>query len=62
MLGSKGLLTLASYQVKIVNKLQTVKRCREFNIDEITILYNLGESTNTREDCIVGVYLLLGTQ
>lgn len=50
------------YQVKILNKLQTVKRCREFNIDEITILYNLVESTNTREDCIVGAYLLLGSQ
>lgn len=50
------------YQVKLLNKLQTVKRWRDFNNDEITILYNLVENPDTREDCIVGAYLLLGLQ
>lgn len=50
------------YQIKILNKLQTTKRWRDFNIDEIGILYSMVENKSTREDCIVGAYLLLDQQ
>lgn len=50
------------YQIKTLNILQTVKRCRDFNIDEIRTLYLMIENKNTREDCLVGAYLLLGQQ
>ena len=48
------------YQIKTLNKLQTIKRWRDFNIDEISVLYAMVESKDTREDCVVGAYLLLG--
>lgn len=48
------------YQIKTLNKLQTIKRWRDFNIDEISALYAMVESKDTREDCVVGAYLLLG--
>lgn len=50
------------YQIKILNKLQTTKRWRDFNIDEIGILYSMIENKSTREDCLVGAYLLLDQQ
>lgn len=50
------------YQVKTLNILQTVKRSRDFNIDEIKALYELIESNEAREDCLVGAYLLLEQQ
>ena len=50
------------YQVKILNRLQTVKRSRDFNIDEIKALYELIESNEAREDFLVGAYLLLEQQ
>ncbi len=50
------------YQIKMLNRLQTIRRGRDFNIDEIGTLYQMVESTDTREDCIVGAYLLLGQQ
>ncbi|MDE7431133.1 MAG: hypothetical protein K2N34_04360, partial [Lachnospiraceae bacterium] len=50
------------YQIRLLNRLQTVKRWRDFNIDEIGTLYKMIESSNTREDSIVGVYLLLEQQ
>lgn len=50
------------YQIKTLNQLQTVKRWRDFNIDEIGVLYEMVENKDTREDCVVGAYLLLGQQ
>lgn len=50
------------YQVRTLNRMQVIKRCREFTIDELRVLYELIESCNTREDSRVGAYLLLGQQ
>ena len=50
------------YQVRTLNRLQVVKRKRDFTLDEISSLYELVESRETREDCRVGAYLLLGQQ
>jgi len=50
------------YQTKILNRLQTIKRFRDFNTDEIKELYELIESNETREDYLVGAYLLLEQQ
>lgn len=38
------------------------KRKREFNISELAELYALIEDSTTREDILVGAYLLLGQQ
>lgn len=50
------------FQVGTLNKLQTIKRSRDFNIDELGVLYVMVEDKETREDCIIGAYLLLGQQ
>lgn len=50
------------YQVRTLNKLQVVKRSRDFNRDETAILYGMIENTETREDGRVGAYLLLEQQ
>ena len=50
------------YQIKVLNNLQTVKRCRDLNNDEIKQLYELVANKETREECIVGAYLLLDQQ
>lgn len=50
------------YQIKTLNILQTIKRYRDLNIDEIKTLYLMVENTDTREDCVVGAYLLLEQQ
>lgn len=50
------------YQIKTLNILQTIKRYRDFNTDEIGALYSIVENRDTREDCIVGAYLLLDHQ
>ena len=50
------------YEIKTLNRLQTIKRYRDFTIDEISTLYKLIEDSNTSEMCIVGAYLLLGQQ
>ena len=50
------------YQVKVLNRLQVVKRQRDFTLDEIGLLYELVEDHNTRVDSRVGAYLLLGQQ
>lgn len=50
------------YQVKTLNKLQTIRRMREFTIDELKELYTMVEDKQTREDCLVGAYLLLEQQ
>ena len=49
-------------QIKILNRLQTIKRVRELNIDEVKLLYEMVEDHDTREDCLVGAYLLLEQQ
>lgn len=49
-------------QVKTLNYLQVIKREREFNISELTELYSLTECSTTKEDTLVGTYLLLGQQ
>lgn len=54
--------TELDYQVKVLNQLQVIKRRRDFTIDEISCLYKLVENPDTREDCRVGAYLLLGQQ
>lgn len=50
------------YQIRTLNKLQTIKRWRDFNIDEIGDLYAIVENRDTRESSVVGAYLLLGQQ
>lgn len=50
------------YQVRTLNRLQTIKRYRDFTIDEISTLYTLVEGKDTREECRVGAYLLLDQQ
>ena len=50
------------HQVKKLNYLQVIKRKREFNISELAELYALIEDSTTREDILVGAYLLLGQQ
>lgn len=50
------------YQVKTLNRLQTIKRYRDFSIDEISTLYAMVEDKDTREESRVGAYLLLGQQ
>lgn len=49
-------------QVKILNELQIIKRTRNFNPNEIEKLYKMIENSETREDCLIGAYLLLGQQ
>jgi len=51
-----------NYEIRTLNALQTIKRYRDFNNDEIRILYSMVENKDTREDSIVGAYLLLGQQ
>ncbi|WP_250277279.1 hypothetical protein [[Clostridium] colinum] len=50
------------YNIKTLNILQTIKRWRNFNNDEIRTLYAMVENNDTPEDCIVGAYLLLDQQ
>ena len=54
--------TELDYSVKILNRLQVVKRQREFSDDEISSLYEIVESGEVNESCVVGAYLLLGQQ
>jgi len=42
------------YQTKTLNKLQTIRRMREFTIDELKELYTMVEDKQAREDCLVG--------
>ena len=46
----------------MLNKLQTIKRYRKFNDAEIKSLCEMVEAKNTREECVVGAYLLLDQQ
>lgn len=49
-------------QLKILNELQIIKRIRSFSSSEIEKLYKMVENSETREDCIIDAYLLLGQQ
>jgi len=49
-------------QIKTLNVLQTMKRMRELNPDEMKTLYKMIEAKETREGSMVGAYLLLGQQ
>ncbi len=51
-----------SYEIRLLNRLQTIKRQRDFSIDEISSLYELIESKETHEETRIGVYLLLDQQ
>lgn len=51
-----------NYQTKTLSVLQTAKRWRNLNIDEISSLYAIIENGNTSEDYIVSAYLLLDQQ
>lgn len=50
------------YDIRLLNKLQIVKRLRPLNIDEIKELFHLVEAPHTSKDIIVGAYLLLDQQ
>lgn len=54
--------TELDYQIKILNRLQVIRRQREFNEDELSSLYEIVESQEKNESYIVGAYLLLGQQ
>ena len=49
-------------QIRTLNVLQTIKRYRNFNINEIETLYSMVENKDIGEECIVGAYLLLEQQ
>lgn len=50
------------YAIRLLNRLQVVKRQRNLNIDEISLLYELIEHKETSEETRIGAYLLLGQQ
>lgn len=50
------------YDVRLLNKLQVVKRMGDLTITQLRELYRLVETPNKREDVLVGAYLLLGQQ
>lgn len=50
------------YDIRLLNKLQIEKRLRPLNIDEVKKLFRIVESPNTREEILVGAYLLLDEQ
>lgn len=45
--------------IRLINKLQIVKRLRPLNIDEVKELFGIIESPTTSEDVLVCAYLLL---
>ncbi len=51
-----------NHQIKTLNVLQTAKRWRNLDIDEVSSLYDIIESGNASEECIVGAYLLVDQQ
>lgn len=54
--------TAENYNVNMLNKLQTIKRIRKFNIDEIDLLDSIATNLDTTVICKVGAYLLLDQQ
>lgn len=49
-------------EIRILNLLQTVKRMRDLNKDEIRTLYSIVSNKNVPDLILVGAYLLLGEQ
>ncbi|MCT4593578.1 MAG: DUF4365 domain-containing protein [Anaeromicrobium sp.] len=54
--------TMLTYEIKKLNLLQIIKRERKFNIEEIKALFAITENSATREEMLVGAYLLLDNQ
>lgn len=50
------------YSIRLLNRLQTLKRKRELSEEELGKLIELVEDADTSEECKVGAYLLLGYQ
>ena len=50
------------YEIRLLNRLQVLKRQRNLNIDEISLLYELIEHKETSEETRIGAYLLLDQQ
>ena len=50
------------YDIRCLNRLQVIHRQREFTLDEIKELCTITENSSTREDALVGAYLLLDNQ
>ena len=50
------------YSIKMLNILQTVKRYRNLNRNEIEILCSIAENKEVGEACKAGAYLLLEQQ
>ena len=50
------------YNIRLINKLQVIKRIRPLDIDEVKELFHIIETPNVQEDILVGVYLLLDQQ
>lgn len=48
-----------NYEIRLLNRLQTIKRQRDFNIDEISSLYELIENNETGVETRIAAYLLL---
>lgn len=50
------------YNFRCLNRLQVIRREREFTLDEIRELCSITENNSTSEEALVGAYLLLGNQ
>lgn len=50
------------YNIRLINKLQVIKRIRPLDIDEVKELFHIIETPNVQEDILVGAYLLLDQQ
>ena len=50
------------YDVRLLNAIQIEKRKKALNIEEVKELFRIIENSNTREDILVGAYLLLDQQ
>lgn len=51
-----------SYAVKVLNKLQVIKRMRNFTIEEVRAVYSIIEDSTANDVILVGAYLLLDQQ
>lgn len=51
-----------AYEIRMLNLLQTVKRMRDLNQEEIRMLYRIISNKETPDLILVGAYLLLGEQ
>lgn len=50
------------YPTRLLNRLQTIKRRRSLNIEEVSALYELIENKVTYEEAVIGAYLILDNQ